>query len=588
MTSTLVTLLLAATLTAQDAEEARVRESVHFSQDKARPGDTLRVAVKLTIQEGIHLYGPGASKDQRVAIELEPTPGLSFSSVEFPPAVEKELFGEKVPIYEGTQVFRASITVGAGVNGESVPVRARIRFLPCTDEVCYPHEDHQAEAALPLAAPGATVRPANQELFAARGPGTPAPGGKSDFEKTVAENLLGALVICFLGGILASLTPCVYPMIPVTIAFFARGAARSRGKTLALALTYVLGICVTYSSLGLVSGLAGQTFGAWLGNPWVLGALAAFVYAMGLSMFGLFEVQAPAFIRNRAGAGAKAGFLGALFMGLVLGLVAAPCVGPALVAVLAWIAKTRDPVLGTLFLFAFALGMGVLFVVLAMGAKFLPRSGGWMDKVKVVMGVALFVVALYFLSSGFSTAVVGVVALLTALGLAGYFLRPTLQPSPESPRTAGSTALGLLFLLLAVWFGVGLFRPAWGPLRSLEDETALDPIRWMSHDEGLAKARAEKRPAFLDFTAKWCSSCKVMDRTVIHHAEVLPELERFVPIKVDCTEGDGPGDRLLKQYGFPGLPSYAFYDSQGNLFTEGGFTGEKSVKEFLELLRSIR
>jgi thiol:disulfide interchange protein DsbD len=480
------------------------------------------------------------------------------------------------------------------VKGESVPVRAKVEYIACTDMTCFPPATDQVEAALQLAPAGSPVQATHPELFAARAPASPAAGGSpgagssSDFEKKVAENPLGALLFCFLGGILASLTPCVYPMIPVPSAYCARGPPRSRAKTLALALTYVFGICVTYSSLGLVSGLAGQTFGAWLGNPWVLGALAAFVYAMGLSMFGLFEVQAPAFIRNRAGAGAKAGFLGALFMGLVLGLVAAPCVGPALVAALAWIAKTRDPVLGTLFLFTFALGMGVLFIVLAMGAKFLPRSGGWMDKVKVVMGVALFGVALYFLSSGFSTAVVGVVALLTALGLAAYFLRPTREPSSEGARTAGSTALGLLFVLLAVWFGVGLIRPAWGPLRSLEDESALDPIRWMDHDPGLAKARSEKRPAFLDFTAKWCASCKEMDRHVLHHPDALRELERFVPIKVDCTKGGGPGEKLLREHGFPGLPSYAFYDSQGNLLKDRGFTGEKPLGEFLELLRSIR
>ncbi|MEO1272308.1 MAG: cytochrome c biogenesis protein CcdA, partial [Myxococcota bacterium] len=214
------------------------------------------------------------------------------------------------------------------------------------------------------------------------------------------DGLLWVLLLVFLAGVGASLTPCVYPLIPITISVFGARDADSRLQAFGLSSIYVLGIVATYTVLGLVAGLAGQGIGEAMKNPFVLGGIAALMIAMGLSSFGLFELQLPSSLQNKLSAQGGKGVVGALVMGLVAGLVATPCVGPILVAILVFVAQTQDMALGALMLATFALGMGMLFLVLGTFANLinkLPRSGTWMVGVKTVFGVVFMVVALYYL-----------------------------------------------------------------------------------------------------------------------------------------------------------------------------------------------
>lgn len=226
-------------------------------------------------------------------------------------------------------------------------------------------------------------------------------GAKSEFEQTLGEQgLLAALLLVFLAGLLSSLTPCVYPLIPITIGLFGARQAKSRLEGFSLSLTYVIGIAITYSIMGVAAASFGTLFGSAMQSPWVLGGLALMFVALGLSSLGVIHVRLPGNLQTVLGQRGGAGYAGALVMGLVAGIIAAPCVGPIVAGVLVYVAKQQDLLLGWLMMMTFALGMGMLFLVLGTSSSLLgrlPKAGAWMDGVKTFFGALFFAMALYYL-----------------------------------------------------------------------------------------------------------------------------------------------------------------------------------------------
>jgi cytochrome c-type biogenesis protein len=213
-----------------------------------------------------------------------------------------------------------------------------------------------------------------------------------------------ALPLCFLAGVLTSLTPCVYPMIPITAAIVGgaqTGPQASWGRTLRLTLAYVVGLALVYSVLGLVAGLSGSMFGEISTNPWLYFAMANVLLLAALSMLDVLPLRLPTWLMTRAAtAGQSGGVGGAFVMGAMSGLVAAPCGAPVMASVLTWVATTRSGALGFVYLFAFSLGMCTLLVVVGLAAgsaQRLPRSGAWMVWVKRVFAVLMIGVAEYYL-----------------------------------------------------------------------------------------------------------------------------------------------------------------------------------------------
>jgi thiol:disulfide interchange protein len=230
-----------------------------------------------------------------------------------------------------------------------------------------------------------------------------AEGGGGGLAGQIAnEGLAVVLLLIFLGGIGASLTPCVYPLIPITVAVFGARTAQSRLQAFGLSCVYVSGMVVFFVAMGLIAASVGRGIGALMNNPWVLGSLAIMFIVMGLGSFGLFEMKLPSSVQNKLSQAGGKGIGGAFVMGLVAGLVATPCVGPILVSVLVFVAQSQDLLLGAVLLAVFALGMGLLFLVIGTFAGMLtrlPRSGPWMLGVKTVFGIVFIVVAFYYLKN---------------------------------------------------------------------------------------------------------------------------------------------------------------------------------------------
>jgi thiol:disulfide interchange protein DsbD len=383
-------------------------------------------------------------------------------------------------------------------------------------------------------------------------------------------------------GLLTALTPCVYPMIPITLAIFgAKGVGRRRAA--ALASSYVAGIAVLFGALGTTFGLLGKAFGAYLGNPWVVVPLALFFVAMALSMFGAFELALPQGLQARLSRVGGRGFGGAFLMGLVAGLIAAPCTGPPLAGLLAYISTTHDAVFGFVLCAVYGLGVGLPFLLLAAFSMSLPRSGAWMESVKSVFGVVLLTTALYYLKNvappleRFTSRELRFAGLMAALVVAGLLLGAvhlTFHGKAfERARKATGVALsviGLFGLTNYVLTPKGAVELAW-----LRDEPAA-----------VADARAAGRPLLVDFMASWCLPCKELDLKVFSRPDVAEALQRFTLLRVDLThEDDDPALPLVKKkYGADTLPAIRLVGPNGALL---GKTDEYMEPEaFLRLLNS--
>lgn len=410
------------------------------------------------------------------------------------------------------------------------------------------------------------------------------------------------LVAMLAGGILTALTPCVYPLIPITVSIFgARSKSSSRGRAAGLSATYVLGIAAMYSSLGLVTAAAGKAFGAYMGNPIVVGIFAVFMLALAASMFGAFELQLPASLQTRLSKVAGLGFGSAFLMGLVAGIVAAPCTGPALSGALAYIATTRDLWTGWSYLFAYAIGMGLPFFVIGTFSVRLPKSGAWMDGVKSILGILLVLVAISYVrpllpSSPSAPISPLALAVLTGLAVAAAVLAGAINKSFHGgglEKLVKFTGVVAIVAAVALRFG-WVIEPARAEIgvADVNGITAVVPakIAWIhSESDALALAVAQNKPIIVDFFATWCAACMELDKHTFSDPRVRALVtENFIPLKVDGTDDTDEVRALQQKYGVLGLPVVTVLDSKGMQLSEPRITGFLGADDFLKEIAKVK
>lgn len=565
----LLIFLLVSGAVAQDT--GSFKWSLGSSSFEASVGDTVPLSLRARIAAGYHLTG-----EMTKVLPLNIS-GLTMGASRYSEAhIEKDAAtGEDTKVYHDSLIIRFPLIVGKDAAAMNrVPVI--VRYQGCKENLCFIPE--QDTMVLELKVKGGQAEAAVVSTEKTVGGGKPEQKG-----------LLIALLIAFVGGFLTSLTPCVYPLIPITISIFGAGSGGSRARAFLLSLIYVLGIVITFSALGFIVAKTGAVFGQFLANAWVAGLIALVFFILSLSLFGAFEMQLPTPLLQKLTTGNKGGGLGKpLFMGMVAGLIASPCTGPSLGAILTYAAVSGNEWQGLFMLIAFALGLGLPFLVLGTFSGLLaarPKPGNWMDGVKSVMGIAMIVVALYFLRNAFPNVMhffKGTAVFFTASGVlaAVGLLLGAVHLSFHTKSVVVRLRKGLGILLVVV----GIAGIAGGLLT----EPDTGNIQWIS---GIAKgeilAQDQKKPMMVDYTAEWCAACKELEKLTFSDSLVQKELARFVCVKQDFTKSTPETEALKKKNNIRGLPTIDFYSSEGERLEDLRILGFMEAAEFIEYLQAV-
>ena len=550
-----------------------------FDPDKHVTVTFAKGVVTVASPPGTHL------KENFMKVELQSKAGKIVVGKWTPPNAKDEL---------GDAIWHGAVKIPITGEGLKDPVELGVTYQPCTEGeggVCFPPATRilrvkaaEIPAKAPAAAPTAVTPKAAPELAkaavasptspiaaTATAPALASPAAQSTPSAAVpappasdSQGLFWTLLLVFLAGMGASLTPCVYPMIPITMAVIgAKGGGKAKG--FALSSILVLGMALTYTVLGVVAARSGAAFGAFAQKPAFLIPVSVLFATFALSLFGAFEIALPASLASRLqGSGAKKGYGGAFIMGMVLGPISAPCVGPIIGAVLVAIAQKGDVFLGGLQLFVFALGMGVLFLVAGTFAAAMPRSGDWLTRLKYIMGLVVL---------GFAAWNVRLIVpewanhalwmLVTLVGAATFGVFEVAEGLTAQIRKG----LAVLFLVFGILLGLrateSLLQVELLPRGGHPALAGTEPAAWMEQDlEGaLLKAKAEQKLVLVDIYADWCAQCKELDEKTWPDPSVKAWItQNAVAVRIDT---DAKRKDLASRLQVRSYPSVILLDGEG-------------------------
>ncbi len=569
------------------------------SADGIPAGRSIEVAIVIRVPEKYHI---ASLETGNFFVEFDSAEGLQLGDPVFP---QGSLFQDE-RVFRGDVVVRSRVMAAADAVSGDRTLKAVIGYQICSEEgafQCFFPAEREATLVLPVVSAESQVKSLHPDIFGgvSLNPNESRPESQSGdlttrLETALAKGSFIALVLVFIGGILSSFTPCVYPIIPITVSYIGARAEGKKMRGFFLSLFFVLGLAIMYSSLGIIAALTGGVFGGLTQNPIVYGVLIAIFLLMGASMMGAFDLQLPASWQGKLQSGQRRGIFGAVLMGMASGLIAAPCVGPILVALLSWVAQTRSVLVGFGLLFSFSVGMGMLFIVIGTFAgaiTALPKAGAWMDGIKHFFGWLLWGTAAFFagylLPDSVSRLLWGAFLLLLGIYIGAF------KPSPAS---------GDWRWMLGKWVGImavvgGLFLFLFGfsqlvgwsaafPQIGATAATVKEAPDWIVNDEeaAFAKAAAEGKPLMMDFYADWCAACVELDHKTYNQPQVLDRAERFICLKMDFTRQNEWSRLMTEKYQVKGMPTVIFFDSHGR--EKERFVGFKNAGEVAVIMDRIK
>lgn len=551
----LAVVALAASAYAQTPEALTARAAA--TPQPAAPASKATLEVTLSIKPPFHVNSNPASEPYLipVTVAVKDAGGVKAGKPVYPPGKLKKFgFSDKpLSIYEGDVMVKVPLEIGATAKEGDVKLSGAVRYQACNDKNCFPPATAKFSAVVTVGSKAAGDTPAAGTANA-NGASSGLSGLLHDPQTALGSAPLWLTLIgVFVLGLGLNLTPCVYPMVPITVGYFGAQSEGRLGKTFSLALLYVLGLAIVYSSLGVFAAVSNKMFGSIMQKPYVVGAIALIFFVAALSMLGLFTIPPPQFLMSKSGA--KEGALGALSMGALLGVVSAPCTGPVTLGLLAYVGTSRNMMLGFLLFFVLSLGLGLPYLLLGTfsGAiKALPRSGVWLERTKKLFAVPLLLAAFYYSYQAWHV----------------YSVGKAQQQMVSRRQNAAEFADSLRKQYRVVGIPAIVFVDGSGAERrdlragegltastmverlnklkvnarsaGIQEPTIAEAVGKETHwpratPEALELAKSQRVPVVLDFRADWCAPCREIEKKVFSQPAVKQAGRGVMLLQVDLT-----------------------------------------------------
>ena len=552
--------------------------------------DTLQVHWLLA--DGYYLYR------EKIQLELLDADGVQLGAYSIPRGAPKhdEAFGQ-VEIFHHELDFELPL-IRTNPSAQTVTLLAK--YQGCADRgVCYPPMDSKISLDLPETTLQALPARINTSQ-------APVISEQDQIVQALQQDSFWMTLLSFFGfGLLLSLTPCIFPMIPILSGIIVGHRHITTARGFMLSLSYVLASAATYTVFGILAALFGSNLQATFQQPWIIVLFSAVFVLLALSMFGFYHLEAPkalqAKLHNSSERHRDGSLLGAAIMGALSSLIVGPCVAAPLAGALIYIGQTGDAVLGGSALFVMGLGMGVPLLILGASAgKLLPKAGAWLNSTKAAFGVIMLAVAVWMLSRILPASV-------TMLLWAILLIIPAIYLSAVDPLPPGSSGWRKL------WKGVGLMMLAYGLLLligvSLGNGNPLKPLQGFGAspvqaeeqgirftrvaslaelDARIQQASANKQTVMLDFYADWCISCKEMEAYTFADPAVKQVLANFVLLQADVTGNSDEDKALLAKFNLVGPPAILFFTADGQERPAYRVIGYQDAETFIKSLRRVQ
>ena len=528
--------------------------SAQVVPNAAPPGSAATLQVTLKINPPFHVNSNPASLPYLIpaSVTLTAVPNVKSGKPVYPAGTPKKFaFSDQpISIYQGSVIVKVPLAIDAKAALGSVKLNGAVRYQACNDTNCFAPTTAGFSTTFtvgktpPVLAAGTTaaagaIATAPEMSGGAGGAGGTSIGDTRSWLGRTTDSLANSiraaplwlsLVFIFMGGLLMNLTPCVYPMVPITIGYFGAQGEGNRNTGFTLSLLYVLGLAIVYSALGVVAGLTGSLFGSMLQSPFVVGAIAFIFLLLSLSMLGLFTIQPPQFLMAKSGA--KKGALGALAMGALLGVVAVPCIGPVVAVLVGIVATEHSWELGLLRFFVLSLGLGVPYLLLgafAGAAKALPRSGAWLERSKKIFAIPILLVALFYGGQAWATfsapkATADAWKLRDQYHVVGLPDVVFIDASGQERKDlrAGENLTKDEFIQKLHTLNAGA---------STDGGSKFAPLS----ADALDAATRDHQPMVLDFRADWCIPCRKLEKDVFSQSDVQEAAGGIKLLTIDLT-----------------------------------------------------